>query len=173
MAQCLADGCDRKIKARGMCGTHYHRWWRGSPVGSPIRHGKPTGVPCEVEACEGLAVGRGMCSKHYARVYRHGDPDVVLSTGRPVGHWLVEIPKSRGAHYRVRQLRGTPKSCEHCGLDDEDKRYHWALKPEARDAAIPSPNGPYSLDANDYVRLCVPCHKAMDLKALGSERIGI
>lgn len=56
----------------------------------------------------------------------------------------------KAAHAKVNRLRGRPNKCEHCGTTDPNKKYEWA-----------SLNKNYS-DPNDYIRLCVTCHKKLD-----------
>ena len=77
------------------------------------------------------------------------------------------------AHMRVKKARGIPVDCEHCGRSDGEARdYHWAV--DWRNARVlytdgkqTSPQGkpllaPYSLDVNDYLRLCASCHGKYD-----------
>jgi len=58
----------------------------------------------------------------------------------------------------VRRL-GQPKKCVFCGLDDEERMYHWS-----------NISGKYLRDVNDYQRLCVPCHKRYDLDKIKSKK---
>ena len=53
-------------------------------------------------------------------------------------------------HQWVKRWKGKPMKCEHCGTE-EKKMYHWANK---------SHN--YLRDLNDWISLCVPCHKQYD-----------
>lgn len=39
-ATCSIEGCDRTAKTRGMCASHYVRWWRANPD-APKRRMKP------------------------------------------------------------------------------------------------------------------------------------
>jgi len=48
-------------------------------------------------------------------------------------------------HYRVISLKGRPKKCEVCGVEDENKTYDWACI------------GDYK-NINDYKRMCRSCH---------------
>lgn len=56
-------------------------------------------------------------------------------------------------HEWVAKHKGRPKKCEMCGLKDKDRKYHWA-----------NISGEYKRELTDYIRLCVSCHKKMDLK---------
>ena len=52
-------------------------------------------------------------------------------------------------HERIKVRLGKPQYCEKCKTT-EDRRYEWA-----------NLTGNYD-DVNDYIRLCVPCHRRMD-----------
>ena len=67
--------------------------------------------------------------------------------------WKGDKVKYMGLHNWVRRHLGTPKKCENCGLNNENKEYHWANK-----------SGKYLRDLSDWIRLCVKCHKAYDIK---------
>lgn len=53
-------------------------------------------------------------------------------------------------HKRVYRMRGKPTLCEHCGVSDPDRMYHWA-----------NVSGNYP-DPTDYIRLCASCHRKFD-----------
>jgi len=61
-------------------------------------------------------------------------------------------------HARLRTERGTPSVCKHCGTTTA-RRYDWAFTGDDHQ------NGGFSLDLNDYIRLCRSCHLRFD-KAL-------
>lgn len=74
---CKEKGCDQKVSARGMCKTHYHRWY------DSLDH-EPTKIydpdrGCKVEGCNGDHYCKGHCYKHYTRLVRNGTTDRVLS----------------------------------------------------------------------------------------------
>lgn len=50
----------------------------------------------------------------------------------------------------IRQL-GSPVGCEHCGLNDPNRKYQWANKSHE-----------YKRDLEDWIRLCRPCHMRYD-----------
>lgn len=58
-------------------------------------------------------------------------------------------------HLWMKQNYGKPQHCESC-LTTEKRMYHWA-----------NISGTYKRDREDWLRLCVPCHKRHDIKALG------
>jgi hypothetical protein len=55
-------------------------------------------------------------------------------------------------HCWVRRHLGTPNKCEHCGDESLKRRqYHWA-----------NVSREYKRDLDDWIRLCVKCHKEYD-----------
>jgi hypothetical protein len=57
-------------------------------------------------------------------------------------------------HNWVKRKLGKPMKCEICGSTNA-KKYEWANKSHK-----------YKRELNDWVRLCVPCHKQFDGRAL-------
>jgi hypothetical protein len=166
--QCVSEGCLRPSHFRQpLCLMHYTRRRRGSPVDGPVRKTRNESGVCTADGCE-TPSARRYCSKHYARVARHGSPDIVLPSGRVAGpghpSWQGENVKYSALHMRLRSHRGTPQRCEHCWTT-EATRFEWALNWHAAPNYVISDGGlPYSTDLDDYVRLCTPCHRTMDLR---------
>ena len=65
--------------------------------------------------------------------------------------WLGDDVTYVGLHAWMRKTYGTPQFCEHCKCSNR-RMYHWA-----------NISGKYIRDRNDWLRLCVPCHKKFDL----------
>lgn len=60
---CSVDGCDREYEARGLCQSHYLKWWRKN------LHAK--GLICTAPECDRTDVcAKGLCTVHYAREWR-------------------------------------------------------------------------------------------------------
>lgn len=74
--------------------------------------------------------------------------------------WLGDEVGYGALHDWVYKELGRPMCCELCGEDDLKRKYHWANK-----------SGLYLRRHHDWLRLCVPCHKAYDLKK-GISRMG-
>lgn len=55
-------------------------------------------------------------------------------------------------HQRIRWLLGTPNICETCNRTDR-KKYEWSNKDHK-----------YTLDPQDWQRLCVSCHQKYDIE---------
>ena len=68
---CSIDGCDRVLRARGWCTTHWARWKKH---GDPNVGARVTLAECVVEGCARKPTRRDMCTLHYGRWKRHGDP---------------------------------------------------------------------------------------------------
>lgn len=67
---CFMPECDRPVKCRDRCATHYANWRRNDGTG--IRR-KPT-APCSIDGCDRPALSRGWCASHYSRWQRNGSP---------------------------------------------------------------------------------------------------
>ena len=75
MNKCSIEGCEKPVQHRGLCTTHYKRWWRhGDPTKSLSK--KLDLIKCKVNGCNRLiSSASGYCNVHYNRVRRHGTPD--------------------------------------------------------------------------------------------------
>lgn len=84
--------------------------------------------------------------------HRKGIPNTnwVKSIGDSNGKWKGDIVGYKALHTWVSRQLGKPNKCEHCG-DTSRRRYEWANKSHK-----------YLRDANDWIRLCLPCHKKYD-----------
>lgn len=60
-------------------------------------------------------------------------------------------------HHRVEKARGKPKICMACGTQ-EAKRFEWC-----------NLTGRYD-DINDYMRMCIPCHRKYDKNRKNSSK---
>lgn len=54
-------------------------------------------------------------------------------------------------HNWVREQLGTPKVCEICHTEDENKKYNWSNKDHK-----------YAKDLKDWQRVCIKCHRKYD-----------
>lgn len=57
-------------------------------------------------------------------------------------------------HTWVYRHKGRPNKCEHCGTT-EKRKYHWV-----------NLSGKYKRNLDDWIRLCVSCHKKMDMNKI-------
>lgn len=73
---CSVSNCERPVRARMLCSTHYARWSRTGRVdsGRAVRALTSTDGCCRADDCDRSIVTRGFCRKHYSRWQRHGDP---------------------------------------------------------------------------------------------------
>ncbi|GIP39903.1 hypothetical protein J31TS4_31830 [Paenibacillus sp. J31TS4] len=71
---CKIDGCEKKVKAKGLCSMHHQRWWRN---GDPLFLKQQIKKICKEEGCGELAKCKGYCTVHYARWRKYGDPQQV------------------------------------------------------------------------------------------------
>jgi hypothetical protein len=66
---CSESNCDKPIYCKGVCKTHYHRFYARKH-----RH-REGGIRCSVDGCERAAVTRGWCGMHYSRWSKAGSTD--------------------------------------------------------------------------------------------------
>jgi hypothetical protein len=65
-------------------------------------------------------------------------------------------------HSRLNTERGMPDNCEQCGASGPGRRYEWALNLIVSNVLLNEKNRPYSIDLDDYRRLCKSCHVRQD-----------
>lgn len=70
-------------------------------------------------------------------------------TGESSHSWKGKDVSYSAFHIRINKIRGRPKRCSHCGTEKK-RKFEWA-----------NISGKYH-DVNDYIRLCVPCHREFD-----------
>lgn len=74
-------------------------------------------------------------------------------TNEETAHWLGDNISYGGLHDWIRKEKGSPLACENCPkIGGNSRNYHWA-----------NISGKYLRDVNDFIRLCVSCHKLFDL----------
>lgn len=79
---CTIEGCDRPIKATGLCDMHYTRKAKtGSVGGVAPKRATPHGL-CSVDGCDKDAKVKGLCRLHYQQDYRktHAAPPMPKCT---------------------------------------------------------------------------------------------
>ena len=87
---------------------------------------------------------------------KHYSPNTELKKGhRTAGakaNWKGDKVSYSGAHHWIALHRGSPHYCEHCKKSNlRHRQYNWA-----------NISGEYKRDLNDYIRLCVECHRKYD-----------
>lgn len=69
-------------------------------------------------------------------------------------NWVGDKVSYSSLHAWVRQHKGIPQKCEHCGTT-KPRKYEWA-----------SIDHKYLRDLDNWVRLCTKCHRQMDKKCI-------
>lgn len=172
---CDVNGCQKpaRSKTAELCPMHYHRQYRGKPIGGPAEHKRSRlNEQCEMPGCDKPDSGAGLCSMHYARKRRHGDPRQVVTpadrdypTGESHHRWTGHSAGYSAAHGRVRRARGSARShaCDDCG----QQAHHWSYNHLDPDELLyeysPGKFAAYSTSMEFYQPRCVPCHKRFDL----------
>lgn len=68
-SECSISWCDRPVRARGYCISHYNRSLKGQDLDQPFekRQKAPAHGKCTVEGCEEPYLASGYCAAHWAR----------------------------------------------------------------------------------------------------------
>jgi len=71
---CSIEGCERRVKAKGLCNMHYVRLQKYGSTDDRPRRSKNTN-PCSVAGCNRIVHAKGYCLKHYKRHLKYNSPD--------------------------------------------------------------------------------------------------
>lgn len=93
--------------------------------------------------------------KHQIKKGEHLGKSTQFKKGQTSGSsnnkWKGNEASYTAKHMWVKYHFGSPQECEHCGTT-EKRMYHWA-----------NISKKYLREREDWLRLCVPCHKKYDL----------
>lgn len=165
---CSVDGCDEDAKTRGMCRSHYGKWYRhGTPI-TPIRQR----YPCVIEGCTDPANLKpgGMCRYHIGRKCKTGSATTPLRV-----RGGTTPCKYSAAHRRIRDTRGraSEHDCIDCGRQAAEWSYRGGSALEMTERRSTGHGGfvvvPYSPDPMDYDPRCKSCHNRYDNPANNRE----
>lgn len=81
--------------------------------------------------------------------------------GKDNNKWKGDDVGKESLHGWLKRQLGFPSKCEFCGFEsDNHHKIHLANKSHE-----------YKRDINDWIRLCVPCHKKYDLEFINGKKI--
>lgn len=90
--------------------------------------------------------GKRLSKEHREKIsLNHADV-----SGSKSPSWKGDRVGYYGVHDWIYKIKGSPEKCDICNSTTA-KKYHWANKDHK-----------YRRDINDWLRLCVPCHKKHD-----------
>jgi len=106
------------------------------------------------EIAKKIGTGKWNLGRHFSAEHKKKISE--SNKGEKNHKWKGDNVSYRGLHYWIEGTLGIPKVCEHCGeekkpLQSGKRRIHWANK-----------SHDYLRDINDWLALCVPCHKTYD-----------
>lgn len=159
---CSVSDCGRPCEGSGLCSKHYQRLRR-----TGVTAGRPARLPCLADGCERLRYAFGYCEMHWERVRKHGTTAVTIQERRGPQNpaWAGASCSYAAAHYRVKSAHGRAAEwrCSSCA----DQAQEWAYL-GGSDAASTELWGSswveFSPDPEDYVPLCIRCHRKFDAR---------
>lgn len=69
--KCCIENCSRPARTRGMCNSHYKRWWK---YGDPLHVPEKIERKCSLPDCEEKHAANGYCQTHSDQLRRNGHP---------------------------------------------------------------------------------------------------
>jgi hypothetical protein len=90
--------------------------------------------------------------KKYKQTDEHKKKIGEANKGEKNYQWKEENGSYNSIHKWVNKWKGKPNHCELCGTT-EKRKYHWA-----------NIDHKYRRVLDDYISMCVPCHKKYDRK---------
>jgi hypothetical protein len=187
------DGCDRPLRARGMCEMHYRRWKKWGHLGGAERLRVSRGQTCIIEGCDRGQLARHLCGRHYDQQRYERAASIIICTvdgcdntatrGRYVSsrekgenarcfiHYFQNVTYS-ASHDRVYALWGSASQypCVKCGCTAQD----WCYDGADQDQILGSKNGSalmhYSVWPEFYMPMCRKCHFRRD-RALARQEL--
>lgn len=107
---CSIENCEVKVRARGLCATHYNRAYRNWEIEGAKK--------CLVEDCENVATSKGYCPTHYDRMRRRG----FFGTGKKCSLEGCGKPMHAlgvcATHYKAVRSKGENPSAKPCSVVD-------------------------------------------------------
>lgn len=120
---CSFPACNRPIRSKGLCNTHYHQQRRSGemwPIDSPRSQGRRAPRPCAHEGCERPSRSHGYCNTHRGQFRKYGETwDAGTNAGKR-GHFCREPGCSARTTYvfcEVHRPLRVP-TCEAAGCDE-------------------------------------------------------
>lgn len=87
---CSVSGCEKEVKAKSYCQSHYARLLRhGNPLAGN-RPPSPLSSSCEEVGCENKIHAKGLCNTHYRRKLKHGTTKYEDIKYIPCERWIEE-----------------------------------------------------------------------------------
>lgn len=89
----MANKCERRIIAKGLCTQHYQRLKKYGDINRE-RYKAPL---CKMDGCSDKNDSHGYCGKHAQRFRRYGDPNFITSEEERINRSRLAQPKLRKA----------------------------------------------------------------------------
>lgn len=86
MKKCLIEGCEQKVRAKGMCSKHYYRLKNTGSLETKrdTTTWKSSKGTCEFPGCKNKRKSSGLCNTHYKQKLKYGKPGSTLLSNKGV-----------------------------------------------------------------------------------------
>lgn len=143
--------CAMPIRRNGKKGKHYPHLQRAR-IGNCRICGKEYRAVGDHKNRKQIYCSRACFEKGWAKFSR---PNITPSNflfGEKNKAWKGDFASYSAMHKWVARQKGKPSKCEHCGTI-RARRFEWANRDHS-----------YRREPDDYIRLCVKCHRRWDIE---------
>lgn len=152
---CVIYDCENKYYGNGYCEKHYQKWRK---YGDPLKVSSVFNRKCDINGCNKKHFGKGYCQNHYSKEYpeiqHKANVKRLIKLGKVLGITSIEYTYANKSWSQIVKKLDS-YTCQICGITGTSKTLH------AHHIFFVSLYPKLSLNLNNGISLCIPCHEEL------------